>query len=75
MSNGDQHIDKLKELIEASKDFDDTEVRLLKKFIEAYRGWIVVGRFGKLILTFLTAIAAGVAAWDSTVQTIKSWIS
>lgn len=75
MYEQEQHIAKLKELIEASKDFDDTEIVLLKKFIEAYRGWIVVGRFGKLILAFLTAIAAGVAAWDSTVQTIKSWVS
>lgn len=70
-----EFLDKLQEMVNNSNQFTPEEVQLAKKLLEAYKGWIFVGRMGKLVILGLAAVAASITAWESILGKVKVWLT
>lgn len=67
-------LNKLNQVVCHSPEFTKEETLLIRRLLEAYRGWIFVGRMGKLILLMLAIVAAGMSAYEQIIKAIKTYL-
>lgn len=67
-------LEKLERKFEAAPDFSDSDVAALHEMVQAWRGWVALGRSAKWIITALGLVAAAVASWGVLAGRIKDWM-
>ena len=68
-------IEKLEELVKAMPQFTAEEQTLVREVLEAYRGWLVLGKALKLLIVLLAGISATVVASGHIKTAVKAWLS
>ena len=67
-------IHKLEELCKAMPQFTAEEQTLVREVLEAYRGWLVLGKALKLLIVLLAGISATVVASGHIKTVLKAWL-
>jgi len=67
-------IEKLEELVKAMPQFTPEEQALVREVLEAYRGWLVLGKALKLLIVLLAGISATVVASGHIKTVLKAWL-
>jgi len=67
-------LEKLEGIVEHSAQFSSDEVQLVKDIIEAYRGWMILGKAIKVLIMILAGVSATVVAFGHMKQVLKSWL-
>lgn len=67
-------IEKLEELVKAMPQFTAEEQTLVREVLEAYRGWLVLGKALKLLIVLLAGISATVVASGHIKTALKAWL-
>jgi hypothetical protein len=70
-----QVLEKLEEAVDSSSQFTPEEVALIKRLVEAYKGWLFVGKTGKFIILVLATIAGAIAAYDVIIAKVRLWLT
>ncbi len=75
--NTDQQnaVEKLEALVKAMPQFTAEEQTLVREVLEAYRGWLVLGKALKLLIVLLAGISATVVASGHIKTALKAWLS
>lgn len=68
-------LSKVEALTERQADFSPSEIAALQEMMQAWRGWVALGRGAKWIITALGLIAAAVASWSVIARAVKDWIA
>jgi hypothetical protein len=68
-------IEKLEALVKAMPQFTAEEQTLVREVLEAYRGWLVLGKALKLLIVLLAGISATVVASGHIKTALKAWLS
>jgi hypothetical protein len=66
----------LKKLVEKAPaaGFSADEVALLRQVLDAYRGWAALGRATRFLVVSLALVAAAVAAWETLIGKLRTWL-
>lgn len=67
-------VEKLEELVKAMPQFTAEEQTLVREVLEAYRGWLVLGKALKLLIILLAGISATVVASGHIKTALKAWL-
>ena len=67
-------VEKLEELVKAMPQFIAEEQTLVREVLEAYRGWLVLGKALKLLIVLLAGISATVVASGHIKTALKAWL-
>ena len=73
-----EEADRLLTLVEqhlkSAPEFTATDMAALHEMVQAWRGWVSLGRGAKWVITVLGLIAAAVASWSVLANEIKKWL-
>ena len=67
-------IEKLETLVKGMPQFTAEEQTLVREVLEAYRGWLVLGKALKLLIVILAGISAAVVASGHLKAVLKAWL-
>lgn len=67
-------IEKLEALVKGMPQFSAEEQTLVREVLEAYRGWLVLGKALKLLIVILAGISAAVVASGHLKAVLKAWL-
>ena len=67
-------LEKLERKLESAPDFTPSDMAALHEMVQAWRGWVALGRSAKWIITSLGLIAAAVASWGVLAGRLKDWM-
>ena len=67
-------IEKLETLVKGMPQFTPEEQTLVREVLEAYRGWLVLGKALKLLIVLLAGISATVVAGGHIKTALKAWL-
>lgn len=67
-------VEKLEELVKAMPQFTAEEQTLVREVLEAYRGWLVLGKALKLLIVLLAGISATVVSSGHIKTALKAWL-
>lgn len=67
-------IEKLETLVKGMPQFTPEEQTLVREVLEAYRGWLVLGKALKLLIVLLAGISATVVAGGHIKNALKAWL-
>ena len=67
-------IEKLEALVKGMPQFSAEEQILVREVLEAYRGWLVLGKALKLLIILLAGISATVVAGGHIKAVLKAWL-
>ena len=67
-------IEKLEALVKGMPQFSAEEQILVREVLEAYRGWLVLGKALKLLIVLLAGISATVVASGHIKAVLKAWL-
>ena len=67
-------LEKLERKLEAAPDFSESDIAALHEMVQAWRGWVALGRSAKWIITSLGLVAAAVASWGVLAGRLKDWM-
>ena len=68
-------IEKLEALVKGMPQLTAEEQTLVREVLEAYRGWLVLGKALKLLIVLLAGISATVVASGHIKTALKAWLS
>ena len=68
-------IEKLEEIVKGMPQFTAEEQVLVREVLEAYRGWLVLGKALKLLIVLLAGISAVVVASGHIKTALKAWLA
>lgn len=71
----DDAIEKLEQIVEGMPQFTQEEHKLVKEVLEAYRGWLVLGKAMKLLIVILAGVSATVVASGHLKTALKAWLT
>lgn len=71
----DDSLKKIADKIEHMNQFSPEEERLVREVIEAYRGWVSLGRAGKILVMFLAGVTATVVGLAHVKDVVISWLT
>jgi len=74
MADQNDAIEKLETLVKGMPQFTPEEQTLVREVLEAYRGWLVLGKALKLLIVLLAGISATVAAGGHIKTALKAWL-
>lgn len=69
-----QLLEKLEEHLSKDPDFSNSDLEALREMLQAWRGWVALGRGAKWIITTLGLIAAAIASWSVLASTVREWL-
>jgi hypothetical protein len=69
-----QLFSKLEDHLTKDPDFSASEIAELKNMVNAWKGWVAMGRGAKWIITVLGLVAAAIASWAVLANTLKEWL-
>ena len=75
MADQNDAIEKLEALVKAMPQFTLEEQTLVREVLEAYRGWLVLGKALKLLIVLLAGISAAVVASGHIKTALKAWLA
>ena len=75
MADQNDAIEKLEALVKAMPQFTPEEQTLVREVLEAYRGWLVLGKALKLLIVLLAGISATVVAGGHIKTALKAWLT
>lgn len=67
-------IEKLETLVKGMPQFTAEEQTLVREVLEAYRGWLVLGKALKLLIVILAGISATAVASGHLKAVLKAWL-
>ena len=67
-------IEKLEATVKALPQFTPEEQALVREVLEAYRGWMVLGKAMKLLVLVLAGISAVAVAGGHIKDALKAWL-
>ena len=67
-------LEKLEAHLNKAPDFTSSDMAALHEMLQAWKGWVALGRGAKWIITTLGLIAAAIASWAVLASTIKDWL-
>ena len=67
-------IEKLEALVKGMPQLTLEEQTLVREVLEAYRGWLVLGKALKLLIVLLAGISATVVAGGHLKAVLKAWL-
>ena len=67
-------LEKLERKLESAPDFTASDMAALHEMVQAWRGWVALGRSAKWIITSLGLVAAAVASWGVLAGRLKDWM-
>ena len=70
----DRLLSKVEQLATKEPDFTDSEVQALHEMLQAWRGWVALGRGAKWVITVLGLVAAAIASWSVLTKALKEWL-
>ena len=71
----DNVIERLEQIVSGMPQFTQEEHKLVKEVLEAYRGWLVLGRAAKLLVIILAGISAVAVASGHIKEALRAWLS
>ena len=74
MADQNDAIEKLETLVKGMPQFTLEEQTLVREVLEAYRGWLVLGKALKLLIVLLAGISATVVAGGHIKTALKAWL-
>ena len=74
MADQNDAIEKLETLVKGMPQFTPEEQTLVREVLEAYRGWLVLGKALKLLIVLLAGISATVVASGHIKTALKAWL-
>lgn len=74
MADQNDAIEKLEALVKGMPQFSAEEQTLVREVLEAYRGWLVLGKALKLLIVLLAGISATVVAGGHIKTALKAWL-
>ncbi len=74
MADQNDAIEKLETLVKGMPQFTPEEQTLVREVLEAYRGWLVLGKALKLLIVLLAGISATVVAGGHIKTALKAWL-
>lgn len=66
---------EVEKMVGKSPDFSPSDVAALHEMMQAWRGWVALGRGAKWVITVLGLIAAAVASWSVLAKALKGWLT
>lgn len=70
----DRLLALLEKHIAEAPEFSRSDNIAIHEMLQAWRGWVSLGRGAKWIITTLGLIAAAIASWGVFASSIKDWI-
>lgn len=70
----DDAIEKLEGIVANMPQFSTEEHKLVKEVLEAYRGWLMLGKAFKLLVIILAGISAIAVAGGHIKEALRAWI-
>jgi len=67
-------LEKLERSLEEAPNFTAEDVAMLHQMVNAWKGWVALGRGAKWLITVLGLVAAAVASWAVLGKAIKDWV-
>ena len=67
-------LEKLEAHLSADPEFSSSDMMALHEMLQAWKGWVALGRGAKWIITTLGLLAAAIASWSVLASTIKEWL-
>lgn len=71
----DRLLSKVEQLATRAPDFSESDMAALNDMVQAWRGWLSLGRFFKWAITGLGLLAAAVASYQVLIKAVKDWAS
>lgn len=68
-------LSKVEAMTEMRSDFTPSEMAALHEMMQAWRGWVALGRGAKWVITGLGLVAAAVASWAVIAKHVKDWLA
>lgn len=74
-----EETDRLLALVEQhmaqAPEFSSSDTAAIHEMVQAWKGWIALGRGSKWLITALGLVAAGVASWGVLTGALKGWLN
>ena len=67
-------LEKLESHLNKAPDFTSSDMAALHELVQAWKGWVALGRGAKWLITTLGLVAAAIASWAVLASTIKDWL-
>lgn len=67
-------LSKVEQMANEKPDFSESEVAALHEMLNAWRGWVSLGRGAKWLITALGLVAAAIASWSVLTKALKDWL-
>lgn len=71
----DRLLTKVEQHIAQSPDFGPEAVAEIHQMLQAWRGWVSLGRGAKWVITALGLVAAAIASWGVLTGALKNWLN
>lgn len=71
----DDAIERLEDIVSNMPQFTAEEQILVREVLEAYRGWLILGKAAKLLVIVLAGISAIAVAGGHIKEALKAWIA
>lgn len=71
----DDAIEKLEGIVSTMPQFTSDEQRLVREVLEAYRGWLILGKAFKLLVVILAGISAIAVSGGHIKEALRAWLS
>lgn len=69
--DADRLLKRLEQAADRDPEFSESDMEALHEIVQAWRGWVALGRGAKWVITVLGLIAAAVASWQVLTKALK----
>lgn len=70
----DALLERVERLVDKAPEFSAQDLVAMHEMLQAWRGWVALGRGAKWIITTLGLVAAAIASWAVLSKTLKEWL-
>ena len=67
-------LERLEKRVNADPQFTKNDEATIHEMMQVYKGLLAVGKFSKLLIFALAAIAATMAAYKTVIAGVRSWL-
>lgn len=67
-------VKKAQEVLDKQPDFSESDLATLHQMLNAWKGWVALGRAARWVIVTLGMAAAAVASWSTLTKAVKAWM-
>jgi hypothetical protein len=72
--DADRLLTLVEQHLEKAPEFSSSDMAALHEMVQAWRGWVALGRGAKWLITALGLVAAAAASWGVLAGVLKEWL-